>query len=218
MSKHQIHGRKLRDKFLSVSHCKDCSRVDELSVRLIRYPYKTPAFTVWSGSNKNTIHKRVEVICRACSDLERDTYLSVWDSTDTYDHCQFRDCLKKIVGRGFCVNHRLFIIKWYGPDTRPMRERGSGSITRHGYMKIYDQSRGKAIAEHRLVMEQHLGRQLRDEENVHHKNGVRDDNRLENLELWITSQPHGQRVEDIYEWAKSIVATYEKEIDNGKFE
>lgn len=36
--------------------------------------------------------------------------------------------------------------------------------------------------------------------------------------LWVISQPSGQRVEDIYEWAKTIVTTYEKEIDNGKFE
>ena len=43
-------------------------------------------------------------------------------------------------------------------------------------------------------MEQILGRYLLHEENVHHINGVRDDNRPENLELWNTSQPSGQRV------------------------
>lgn len=64
------------------------------------------------------------------------------------------------------------------------------------------------IGEHVLAMSELLGRPLLPHENVHHKNGVRDDNRPENLELWSTSQPAGQRVVDKVAWAKEILATY----------
>lgn len=59
-----------------------------------------------------------------------------------------------------------------------------------------------------MVMEAHLGRALLPEETVHHKNGVRHDNRLENLELWSSSHPPGQRVEDRVAWAREILALY----------
>lgn len=64
------------------------------------------------------------------------------------------------------------------------------------------------VPEHRLVMEGMIGRYLRPEENVHHINGKRDDNRPENLELWTSKQPPGQRVSDLVTWAKEILKIY----------
>lgn len=65
---------------------------------------------------------------------------------------------------------------------------------------------------HRVVMEDKLGRPLVEGENVHHINGVRSDNRPENLELWVTKQPRGQRPADLVDWAKEILALYGAEV------
>ncbi len=86
------------------------------------------------------------------------------------------------------------------------RERGTGCLRKDGYVSI--SINGKRNLLHTLIMEDFLGRKMLKTEFVHHKNGFRDDNRIDNLELWTTSHPAGQRVEDKIDWAKEFLELY----------
>jgi hypothetical protein len=83
----------------------------------------------------------------------------------------------------------------------------------NGYIRLLQPEHNRAnmrgyVYEHIVVMENHLGRPLTKNENVHHINGDRGDNRIENLQLWSTRQPKGQRIEDKIEYAIEIMTQY----------
>lgn len=85
-------------------------------------------------------------------------------------------------------------------------QRQDWHVDKNGYR--FCTSNGKGIYEHRIVMERSIGRPLRSHETVHHKNGIRTDNRIENLELWSSRHGKGQRVEDKAEFAFDFLREY----------
>lgn len=124
--------------------------------------------------------------------------------------CSVSGCERRYYGKGLCAFHydrNRHGVPFEAPlrDGRIIDRRGYVLLRVTGYEPTY---RGGYVPEHRLVMEQHLGRRLFRNENVHHKNGIRSDNRPENLELWVTMQPTGQRVTDLLAWAREIIARY----------
>lgn len=128
--------------------------------------------------------------------------------------CSLDWCDRRHYAHGYCKLHYDRDRRGYPLDAphwaQHCGEWGPWYLTNRGYVSRSLTHNGKRMAQlqHRFVMEQHLGRPLLRSEEVHHKNGVRHDNRLENLELWSKSQPAGQRVEDKLAWAREIIALY----------
>ena len=133
--------------------------------------------------------------CSLCQSL-------VWDENDEPIMCAAGDCLNFARHRGtlLCPTHRARLRNHgsYEDSAIGRNVNGQMHLNRNGYVE--SRHEGRKWQEHRWVMTCHLGRPLAQHESVHHRNGIRNDNRIENLELWVSSQPSGQRASDLAEW------------------
>jgi hypothetical protein len=78
-----------------------------------------------------------------------------------------------------------------------------GHVDKHGYRMLW--LNGKPVREHRHVYEQHYNIKLTRNDTIHHKNGIRTDNRIENLERYPSAHGRGQRMPDLVSWSVALL-------------
>jgi HNH endonuclease len=130
--------------------------------------------------------------------------------------CIVDDCADPAYCRTMCIKHYARVRKHGSPHiTWPkVAPNGTRVIDKSGYARVKMKGHPNAnpggwVLEHVYVLSEVLGRGLLSGESVHHKDGQRLNNAPDNLELWVSNQPPGQRVSDVLTWAREIIARYD---------
>jgi len=134
--------------------------------------------------SKTSIPRFCSVKCLSAGMKKKELWRSV-----SCDNCGnvFEKLICRINRKNFCsmkCRHSFAKERYF--DLVPKRKK-TGYWYENGYRILYDDKKN-GIKEHRNIMETHLGRKLKKDEVVHHINGKRDDNRIENLELLSWSE------------------------------
>jgi hypothetical protein len=126
------------------------------------------------------------------------TKKGTWSSTrgQTYYERQCVGCSRSCLMQGrpsvkYC-SHFCYLKNRLRHGTNNSNWKGGSHVDIHGYRWVYNANRkshnGHYVKEHRQVMEKHLGRLLKSSEHIHHVNGIKTDNRIENLVLTNISE------------------------------
>jgi len=169
-------------------------------------------------------HGRDPLYCsRQCHGIARRTHTA---DNEQFFSCE--QCRKEVARRRYqrSTGHNKFYAQqrfcspackhsWFASraEQRFLNGEIGRHVKRHGYVwlslpaNLNGGQKGEVL-EHRYVMEQHLGRKLLPEETVHHVNGDRQHNKIENLELFSSRHGPGQRVIDKIAFAIEMLRLY----------